>query len=652
MAGALVAQEPAAEMRWQLEEQQLNPGEHSSLEFLAENSDAEHGERLRVNFATALDWEQLGALDIFQISNLLQYREATGMIYSAYELLAVKGFDRQLIEALLPRLDFSTESTFPQFKLGNLRHTRHELILRWQQDWPLRQGFRQQDENAYLGPPFASYLRYRARYRDLLEVGLAVQNDAGEPWGGRHQRWLTDHQSAFVSLKNYGPVEKLVLGDYQISYGQGLALWSGGGLAGPGRFASVKRYGRGITAYAGAQETRYLRGMALAIRPLQSLGLEVFLSNKGIDASAGGSLQESGLHRNNKELESKNRNRLNLWGTRVNWRKQRLQLNFALMRYQFARAIPVSEVLYRSRRFSGDELTNYSLNVNYLWRNFSFFGEVAADGEGHLAMVGGLESLLADGLHLGLSIRSVGIDYKSLYSAAPVRRDNAGERGLYLGLDWELSRYCHLKAVFDHYYYPWISFRADAPYSASAQSLILHFPINRAFVINLQLRMRGDMQNGSSEKDQPYLIKRQRVNLRLDIRKELSQSLWLAWRIEQSRVEREQEITGLLFYQDFGISLAKKWDLKARLAFVDVPDYAARIYAYEHDLLYRFSIPAYYGHSFRSYLLCRWQLHPKLGVQGRVSFTSFNDRDIISSGTQEVDGNQLCSLALQLRWKL
>ena len=76
-----------------------------------------------------------------------------------------------------------------------------------------------------------------------------------------------------------------------------------------------------------------------------------------------------------------------------------------------------------------------------------------------------------------------------------------------------------------------------------------------------------------------------------------------------------------------------------------------RIYAYENDILYAFSIPAYYGNGFRTYLNMKYSLSGKVECWLKFANTHWTDRDIISSGYNQINGSNKTELKLQLRLK-
>lgn len=660
----LVSQNINEQVNTQLELSQSNGEDQANMEYLAEIYTELRQNPIKINFANAEELAQLGLLNIFQISNLLQYRKQTGAIYTHYELAMIKGFDRSLIEELKPYLDFTTERVLPKISWRDISRSRHEIILRYDRGLQMRAGYRSSTSAGYLGPPYASYFRYRGKVKDLIHFGFSAQKDAGEALISKNNPMLFDHASMFVALKGFGPVRYWVVGDYQVSFSQGLSIWSGGGMGGPGSFAAVKKYSRGISAYAGAEETQFLRGSAIDLKLLPALNLRCFLSFKPIDArlpvgsqsdleAFTGALITTGLHRTEAELRNKHTNQLLNWGGQVKWRRKNLSLAINTVHYQFRKPIPIAANLYALHRFSGSKLINHSIEANLFWLKYNFFLELASDHNLRWAGIAGVESLLADGFHFSISLRYIDLKYQSFHSSLPSQTSASGERGIHLGLDWEVGSKWRLYFSSGHFQSPWLSYRLDAPASANQATMKLIYTPKRALNLQVLLRVRKDQHNLSSKEAFNQIIQRNRMNIRADLRYQQHSQLWFSWRIEKSMVESEERSTTLLIYQDIGFSFEKlSLDLKARVALIDGSDYTARIYAYESDLLYKFSIPAYYGQALRTYLILKWQASKDISFQSKIGLTSFFDRTIISSGLQQINGRHISNFSFQIRMKI
>ena len=70
-----------------------------------------------------------------------------------------------------------------------------------------------------------------------------------------------------------------------------------------------------------------------------------------------------------------------------------------------------------------------------------------------------------------------------------------------------------------------------------------------------------------------------------------------------------------MFFQDLVYSPAKL-PLKSYVRFVvfNTGSYDARVYAYENDLLYNYSVPAYYGKGMRAYMNLSYKVSPMIGL--------------------------------------
>jgi hypothetical protein len=108
---------------------------------------------------------------------------------------------------------------------------------------------------------------------------------------------------------------------------------------------------------------------------------------------------------------------------------------------------------------------------------------------------------------------------------------------------------------------------------------------------------------------------------------------------------------GVLLSQGVRLQPTESLQLDARLAFFDTDGYESRIYAYEHDLLYSFSVPVLFDRGRRSYLLAQYEPTSNLTVEAKYGVTWYPHRQTIGSGLNETEGNRSRELRLQLRWQ-
>lgn len=164
-----------------------------------------------INIASAGRLRSCGLFSEYQVASLLDYISRTGDVLSATELGTVPGFTPALSEALCLFISFESHSPAGK-KHGN--RLRQELMLRD----VFRDG----------GQTFSG--KYHLKYGERAEIYLSGKKE------------LTG------SLSIYGKRPwKMVLGDFNTRFGQGLLAWSGFSLSGFSTVSSFCRNASGIS---------------------------------------------------------------------------------------------------------------------------------------------------------------------------------------------------------------------------------------------------------------------------------------------------------------------------------------------------------------------------------------------------------------------
>ena len=87
-----------------------------------------------------------------------------------------------------------------------------------------------------------------------------------------------------------------------------------------------------------------------------------------------------------------------------------------------------------------------------------------------------------------------------------------------------------------------------------------------------------------------------------------------------------------------------------RLQYFETDSYDSRIYAYENDVLYSYSIPAFSDKGFRYYLTLNYDIDKRLSVWLRWAQTIYQGKNTVGSGLDEIGGNKKTELKVQSRW--
>ena len=169
--------------------------------------------------------EEFPFLSDIQIEHLLAYIYVHGQMKTLYELQLIEDMDRQTIQYLLPFVcikAINNESSFRWKTMlkSAMKYGKNEVITRIDIPFYKRKGY----EHTYLGPSVYNSVKYAFRYRDQLYAGFVAEKDAGEPFFALHNRQGYDYYSFYLLLKDCGRLKTLAVGNYRLSFGQGLVI--------------------------------------------------------------------------------------------------------------------------------------------------------------------------------------------------------------------------------------------------------------------------------------------------------------------------------------------------------------------------------------------------------------------------------------------
>ena len=629
-----------------------------------------------LNRATERDLLELRLLSDVQIVNLISYRQRAGPLLAVYELQVIPGFDLPTIRGILPYVAVGTGLDDYQVPVGRmLTKGKNEFFVRWQRIPEKQRGYRTPEDpeaNRYLGDPNQLYFRYRHTYSNKLSYGLTAEKDRGEEFFSGSNPQGFDYYSAHFFLRdNKEWLPAVALGDYNISLGQGLILFSGFG-GGKSSFATqVKRSGRTLLPYASVNEALFLRGAGVSVAPTDQLEITAFASVRkrdgnldAVDTTFFGeslirsitSFNESGLHRTSGEIADEGAvSQFNTGGAIVwkgpNWRLGLNSLYTRLNRPLQRRARP-----YNRFYFNGDELWNTSLDYSYIYRNVNFFGETAYSDNGALATMNGLLIGLDRRIDLALVYRNYARDYQALNANGFAETSGTrNEEGIYLGLAVRPAEGWTVTGYFDQWRHPWLRFNLDSPSYGREYRARVTYEIRRALRIYLEARHETKFINAPDNEtafNQP--IPRELFQTRLHIARNISKALELRTRIDWGYFDNqaEERQTGFALLQDV---LYRPMDaplsFTARYALYQTDSYDIRFYHYENNLLNTFAIPAYYNRGSRFYLNVRYRPVPAFTLEGRIAQTFWSDQETIGTGLDEIKGPVRTEVALQIKYQ-
>jgi len=286
---------------------------------------------------------------------------------------------------------------------------------------------------------------------------------------------------------------------------------------------------------------------------------------------------------------------------------------------------------------------------------FNFFSEFSGSENGGTAWLAGMQASLSPRLTVSVFYRDYGVKYQNLYSnALGEGSHNQNEKGLYAGALLRLHKNWSLSGYVDRFDFSWLRYRVDAPSKGSEYLGQLNYSPSSKLELYFRYRYEQKKINSDTEDPIPKLDRTQKESFRLHASYFVSPSVILKNRIEflKYREGSNPYGNGFLIYQDVMIRPPEKpYDITFRYAIFDTDSYDERIYAYENDVLYAFSIPAYNYKGSRFYLLLKYEVTGWMDCWLRFAQTVYSDRKTIGTGLNEIGGNTRSEVKAQVRIK-
>lgn len=629
---------------------------------------------LNLNEAQAADLERLHFLNEIQINNLLQHLKTHGEMLTIYELQTVEGFSTADIQRLLPFVAVVPVAHEP-FRLGPaLRYGRHQTY--WRSQWvveeqagfaPITDSLLAESPNSrYLGDKYKHYFRYAYHYKTNLYWGLTAEKDVGEEFFNGSNENGFDYYSAHFYLRNAGRIKALAAGDYTLQFGQGLVLWSGMSMGKSSYVLNIKKKAKGVYKYSSTDENNFLRGGASTVA-LGNFYISGFYSKNRIDANITlrdtiendieeiSSLQATGYHSTPNELEDKDAISTTLYGGNISYLGEKFRLGLTATHYYFGATLNKTDYPYNRYQFEGQSNSNAGIDYQVDLQHVILFGETAVSENRALATINGAMFELAPQVGLSVVHRSYSRDYQAYYSGAFSEGSHAqNESGLYVGLEVHPFRKWTISAFADMYRFHWLRSRVAAPSSGAEYFLQADFVPSRQLSMYWRFRQESKPENQTIDMtDINPLLDVKRMAFRYHFAYQVSEQVTLRNRLEYAyyrKGDAEKE-EGWLVYQDVKYQPAR-WPLalNVRLALFDTDTYNSRIYAYENDVLYAFSIPAYYSKGTRMYAVLKYSPSRWVDIWLRYAEIYYRDKRSIGSGLTEIQGNKKSEIKLQVRF--
>ena len=563
-----------------------------------------HDAPINLNNTSDEELQQLYFLSPQQIDDILAYADRHPF-ESLYELRMIASLADYEIRDLLPFVRIGTRPHEQNIYAREVfAYANHELITRI--DARNIESFSGSD-------PMYIQARYRFDYQRRVTFGAQLRRPAG---GGAQEL----QYGAYIQLRDIAPhLHTVVGGNFQASFGQGLVLAP---VFHTGKSMYVQSVGQtreGLRYYSSA-DGEGLHGAGATLR---------WEWNKKtlLDASV---------------LYSMRRANDSTWhhlvGANLTLRHNRLQLQLTAIENIWTDSIrPYRDAAYNQHYFRGrnQAVIGASARYNHGW--FDAFAEFATAQNYQLSTL----NFQLSTPHWGFAVLAgsrfyptSGVSLVALYRYYSPWFDNSlgyafsetsrigDENGGYFGFDITRWRNWRLLGYGDVFYFSGPKYGLPQSPTIGYDAMAEASYIRQDWRIGLRLRARKKGESTYSARAQF----------------DWSQGGWSLRTTADANLVPSQ-LSTLNTKPTYGVSLAQDiaydfsqlstlntklpLSLRFRLQGFDAREWANRIYLYEHDVLYAFSIPAVYGLGGRAYICLRWQIIPQLALYFRVSETVY-----------------------------
>ena len=629
---------------------------------------------LDLNTAPADLLLQLPGLTLREALRIVSHRGMHGPFAQVSDLQQVAGLSATSYRMVAPFVHVRSpgESQRPAARLPWWRSN-------WQARGLMRTGRRVEQARGYTGPtsvpylgsPYRSVVRMRA-WNPHLDVGFTTDKRPGEPlaWDPESRQYGADHLIGYAHLRNRGRLRHLIVGSYQAAVGHGLALWTGTRFASAySRPQTLIRQGRGLRPYRGTSPHTYLRGIGATVRLHPQVDATAFVSHRNRDATLdtlqqyGGlvvarTLRSSSLRRTSTERQYRRVLATTHAGGHVQWTAPRLRVGLLGMYAHFAHPLLPAPRPDTRFRFAGSWTTHWSLAAHYApTARLALVGEAASTGPRGRAAVLGLLTDMGRGATLTARAYAGNRYYDPLDLGGLDGNRVAGTQGVEARLSLAVHPHWTLHGGLRQGHTRVPQFRTTRPEVATRATAGVHYdPDTR-----LHLRVQGQWRTGdhrtslthaygpsvpvhrlrTQHKARAHLRYAPTPRLRFDLR-----TAWTRVQIAEATEAGTLLWVGTEYAPRAWIATNIRWTL------FGTDGFESRLFTYEPDVQYGFSVPALFEHGQRAYALVGIDITAALHLEAKYSVTAYTNRETIGQGRDFIDSHRVRNWRVQLRWRL
>jgi len=587
---------------------------------------ASYGELLRVPFISP-----------FLAEKIILLRD-TVELASVDSLRYIPEFSDEVITKIAPFITFEEYPKSVSYLTPSYVRTR----LRTERRLQTSEGFR---ERKFLGDPNSMYQKMQIG-NAFFEIGAVFEKDIAE-------QYSNGFISGYLSAQQIGIVEKLIIGNYSFSAGEGLlAARNIATSKGTNVIGQIHRRSGAISPSLSLDESRFYRGGAAKVHLLNGTCVIVY-SNRIFPASVDSlnavtSIYSSGLYRTPADLVKKDAAGETIYGGSYAAEIfPFFTMGTGILHFNYDRDISPQVIDLGNKR----SLTAAALFGEYQWEQMNFFGEVASNNGEQFSSHFGLTYATSREITVSFSHRSYSQRYNNPVAKPFGERNNIGdgETGNYIGLLLYPLKRLKISSYADFYTLP---DRETFSTKGFEYFICADLTVFKYFELDGHLKVKRKEQVFIRLNDDQRVQK----NYRIGYTYKLFPGIVLSQRMEFVTVHyapSQYAERGMGTFVDVKLQ-RRNSPISANIRFIvfDTDSYDSRVYQYETDVRGGYSNPPLFGSGSRWYCLLRYEPIEKLSLSFRYSETKKLYDDVIGSGDDAILGHLDNQVTVQVDFEL
>ncbi|MCL5030107.1 MAG: helix-hairpin-helix domain-containing protein [Bacteroidetes bacterium] len=594
--------------------------------------------KIDLNTANSIELQKIPFIDFQNAHAIIAHREKYGRFFSKDELYSVDGLSKETVDKMLPFIKIDEDVYLPQQNGNNFFtnfYTNSEVIYRSRimNDLQKREGF---IDNNFSGTSIKLYNRFLWKKEDKFQFGLLTEKDAGETS-------LNEFTSFHFLIRDLSIIKNLVVGDYHLQFGQGLALWSPYGFSkGTNAIFPAKKEGSEITPYTSSNENNFFRGAAFET-DWRQLKLSAFFSKNFFDASIDSinnsiiSTPLDGYHRTISEIARRKTSNESVAGLKLGYTLPH-ELSIGLLYYHssFDKAFQASSLYDRA----GSNFNYYSFYYETYFSSLNIFGEISFDGKS-VASINSLQ--FSNGKDFGfiVSIRNYPRNYTNLHGLGFGEGNNIqNEFGIYTGVKWK-TYLGVINFYFDQFKMPYRSYSNPLP--SNGNEFLINMT-SKPFT-SFETRFIYKYENkevAANLENKSQMIRRRRQNYRFEFTKRIGVNISLKGRLEYNNFMLDEtgvKEKGIMLFQEIKIIPTASLTINGRFTVFKTDSFNSAVYEYESGIPGVLSNLALYGEGMRWYLAIKYKIKQSVGLSFKYSETYKPNEKTLGTGYAMINGN-------------